>query len=719
MAIQSEFFSTSFGIRSFSSTKHIATKQHMAVWLKKVSDDLWTQLSVNKFELINNSAVLTEVPSSILYSKVEIRVADEPDELGSSQSEITVLAGLYDEIVALNGIKNDITTVADISGDVTTVSSNISDINSVVTNIVPNLNEILQADTKATEASASATQALGYRNEAEAFSISNVFVVPTIEGLVTIPSNYTTAIVKDLDRGGTFIWSSTGTANGGTVFAGSTGYWNRQYSGAVNVKWFGAKGDGINDDTEAIQLMVETADIDTTFIFPEGTYLIGEGTTTGYLLLLPSNVKFKGIGRPLFKVIDHIPNVAGSVFSVLGLNGENITIDGIDIDCNYSNQDQTSTMIGIGGTSACHNITIKNMDINNAFYAIQTNLSQIITSKFFIQNVSLYNNYGRGIRVRYTKDVVAYLANAVFNLRSDMASSSYFEVSGSSNVRATGGNVYHTNSTEGVGFRVVNGSSNVSISNGVVENGLHTIFATDSENVIFNNIIGSNSTTAIRCGQSNIEHYLPAKNIVFNNIILNNILYTGLDCSIMPGFTDGVCTVKLTNSYINVADSAVSGIQVGGQNNGEMYVTEFNNTITSASGLVPLRLGAVDPIDRIKTDYVFSAQATIANDMSHFFPVKEDALQSGVIEVMIATQGIVGAFAFRTGASKTMEKVWSTSAGTTYFNILSGALTGTTGADNKINISADTKGIWIENRLIAKGALVVVTFTSMSGNIIQ
>lgn len=166
MAVQSEIFSTNYGVRSFASTKHIGQKQNMAVWLQRRSDNLWVQLSQSNYELINNSAVLTTAPNATTYSQVEIRVADTPDELGSSQSEISIVAGLYDEIVALNGIKNDITTVADTSVDVTTVSSNILDINSVVTNIVPNLAEILQADTnatiattKATEASASATSA--------------------------------------------------------------------------------------------------------------------------------------------------------------------------------------------------------------------------------------------------------------------------------------------------------------------------------------------------------------------------------------------------------------------------------------------------------------------------------------------------------------------------------------------------------------------------------
>ena len=49
--------------------------------------------------------------------------------------------------------------------------------------------------------------------------------------------------------GGEFYWDATATDadNSGTIFAVSgtaTGRWRRLYNSAVNVKWFGAKGNG-------------------------------------------------------------------------------------------------------------------------------------------------------------------------------------------------------------------------------------------------------------------------------------------------------------------------------------------------------------------------------------------------------------------------------------------------------------------------------------------
>jgi hypothetical protein len=61
--------------------------------------------------------------------------------------------------------------------------------------------------------------------------------------------------------GGMFRWDATGgTDDGGTIIVpggsgiGSSGpCWRRIYEGAVNVRWFGAQGDGVADETFALQ----------------------------------------------------------------------------------------------------------------------------------------------------------------------------------------------------------------------------------------------------------------------------------------------------------------------------------------------------------------------------------------------------------------------------------------------------------------------------------
>lgn len=75
--------------------------------------------------------------------------------------------------------------------------------------------------------------------------------------------------VKQAYRGGDFIYDSTKAQinNGGTIING----WVRQFDGAANVKWFGAKGDGVTDDIDSINAALKS---ELEVFFPAGTYVM-------------------------------------------------------------------------------------------------------------------------------------------------------------------------------------------------------------------------------------------------------------------------------------------------------------------------------------------------------------------------------------------------------------------------------------------------------------
>jgi hypothetical protein len=111
--------------------------------------------------------------------------------------------------------------------------------------------------------------------------------VDTIDDFPSVANTGDVVIVRDMNRGGTFVYDATKSAenNGGTVFAG----WVRQYSGAVNVKWFGAVGDGVTDDTVAIQMAINYAiSLGTSCYIPAGEYIVSSTldirATSGFTL---------------------------------------------------------------------------------------------------------------------------------------------------------------------------------------------------------------------------------------------------------------------------------------------------------------------------------------------------------------------------------------------------------------------------------------------------
>jgi len=112
-------------------------------------------------------------------------------------------------------------------------------------------------------------------------NLSALTLTPGGAGLAAIVEGYYT---PGDGGGGTFSWSST-VSSGDNILvvvpdSGPSGGWVRTYSGAINVKWAGAYGDGIHDDTTALQNVFNVAPAgtlssDTISVFmPGGTYVV-------------------------------------------------------------------------------------------------------------------------------------------------------------------------------------------------------------------------------------------------------------------------------------------------------------------------------------------------------------------------------------------------------------------------------------------------------------
>lgn len=157
----------------------------------------------------------------------------------------------------------------------------------------------------------------------------------TVNGSGVAAGTYVISLVGGTGGAGTYLINQSQTVasigmtadNGGTIIIDALGRrWKRVYSGAVNVKWFGAKGDGSTNDTASIQSAINIANI---LYFPSSVYSV---------------VLLSFIGRYITLFGDGIGNtVIQSIASASALINANESVDvrisplvmiGMTIDCN-------------------------------------------------------------------------------------------------------------------------------------------------------------------------------------------------------------------------------------------------------------------------------------------------------------------------------------------------------------------------------------------------
>ena len=199
--------------------------------------------------------------------------------------------------------------------------------------------------------------------------LQGALVIDTIDELLTLNPTLLvegTCIVKDENRGGTFVYDASKSAinNGGTIFNG----WTRQYDGSVSAKWF-------TDVQLAFSLGVEVDCTGVTFT-PSVPYTVANNTTV-------KNGTFEA------HLIDN-SSYGNGVFNLISNN--NIIFDGCTFkgyaDINTS-KDAHGISIDRNGGSGSNFIEIKHCTFDGiSGFGIA---SDVVTGAF-AHNWNIYNN---------------------------------------------------------------------------------------------------------------------------------------------------------------------------------------------------------------------------------------------------------------------------------------------------------------------------------------
>lgn len=190
-------------------------------------------------------------------------------------------------------------------------------------------------------------------------------------------------------------WTLTqGVDNGGTVINSSKGSWKAILGDIVDVKHFGAKGDGITDDTLPIKKAIETLK---KILFSKGTYNISdvlEITKSGYLIDGDNaTIKATSLIFSVFKIYKTTENIGDT------------TIKNIFIECN------NRADYGIHCTDYKYNNIIDAVSIyHSKIHGISLSLNCWINT---IQNCRIYYAGSSGIYCGNNANSVGIINNEI------------------------------------------------------------------------------------------------------------------------------------------------------------------------------------------------------------------------------------------------------------------------------------------------------------------
>ncbi len=171
-------------------------------------------------------------------------------------------------------------------------------------------------------------------------------MIPPLEPTTTLPPAATISVSKQAPSS-TLPANPTSAADGTatpTAPIGSTTTSNTPADAQtiLNVKQYGAAGDGTTDDTAAIQAAIDAVpNSGGTVIFPPGTYIVAPKKTVG--IAIKSNLRLAGSGKEsVLKIRDHLGDWQRLLSPrMLTGNVENFAVEDLAFDANIQNNPES------------------------------------------------------------------------------------------------------------------------------------------------------------------------------------------------------------------------------------------------------------------------------------------------------------------------------------------------------------------------------------------
>jgi len=416
-----------------------------------------------------------------------------------------------------------------------------------------------------------APQATTYTKAESAITVETISEMQLLEAVAGM-----VAIVKDVLRGGIFNYDGTQSAvdNGGTIIDG----WVRQYSGAIDVKWFGAVGDGTIDDSNAIQNCFNAVVDNSSILIEDGTFLIGtkdiqtlgydtSNSTTGIFVRNKNNLSIRGNGKLI--VDDYITPI--QFVDCINLNISDIGVEGYG--------QSNGAWSGLNAETSCHLLRFGGGTVTSGGGLDDVNTNACLTVKVdgvrveestrygisfeTCENIEVTNSFSgtndwSGISL-WSTDRAIIKGNTIIDMNDHDTGGNSYGVSCSRNINSSYcndvtivNNYIEDTKWEGID---THGGSNYVIADNIVKNGANGLLKRNAgiaivsgssasfSNVLVNNNVVYNTETAVETGIGIIVSGDTSTTRGDNVVVSNNICYGNR--------TEGIRIASIDNATIS------------------------------------------------------------------------------------------------------------------------------------------------------------------------